>query len=76
AAARANRCQARGGEILYHAEVSALSARAAGVVSRTSQGREIATATLIGCAGLMADRLVNMLGVEPGFIICPVRGEY
>ncbi len=37
---------------------------------------EIETATLIGCAGLMADRLVKMLGVEPGFIICPFRGEY
>ncbi len=24
----------------------------------------------------MADRLVKMLGVEPGFIICPFRGEY
>ena len=24
----------------------------------------------------MADRLVKMLGLEPGFIICPFRGEY
>ncbi len=24
----------------------------------------------------MADRLVKMLGVDPGFIICPFRGEY
>ncbi len=72
----ANRFQAKGGEIIYHAEVSALTEHAAGVVIRTSQGREIETATLIGCAGLMADRLVKMLGVEPGFIICPFRGEY
>lgn len=61
----ANRFQAKGGEIIYHAEVSALTEHAAGVVIRTSQGREIETATLIGCAGLMADRLVKMLGVEP-----------
>ncbi len=76
ATAMANRFQAKGGEIIYHAEVSALTEHAAGVVIRTSQGREIETATLIGCAGLMADRLVKMLGVEPGFIICPFRGEY
>ncbi|EHC76001.1 Oxidase YgaF, partial [Salmonella enterica subsp. enterica serovar Montevideo str. S5-403] len=55
---------------------SALTEHAADIVIRTSQGREIETATLIGCAGLMADRLVKMLGVEPGFIICPFRGEY
>ncbi|EAC0964724.1 L-2-hydroxyglutarate oxidase [Salmonella enterica subsp. enterica serovar Newport] len=76
ATAMANRFQAKGGEIIYHAEVSALTEHAAGVIIRTSQGREIETATLIGCAGLMADRLVKMLGVEPGFIICPFRGEY
>lgn len=76
ATAMAKRFQAKGGEIIYHAEVSALTEHAAGVVIRTSQGREIETATLIGCAGLMADRLVKMLGVEPGFIICPFRGEY
>ncbi len=76
ATAMANRFQAKGGEIIYHAEVSALTEHAAGIVIRTSQGREIETATLIGCAGLMADRLVKMLGVEPGFIICPFRGEY
>lgn len=60
----ANRFQAKGGEIIYHAEVSALTEHAAGIVIRTSQGREIETAMLIGCAGLMADRLVKMLGVE------------
>ncbi|SUG46267.1 GAB DTP gene cluster repressor [Salmonella enterica subsp. arizonae] len=71
ATAMANRFQANGGEIIYHAEVSALTEHAAGVVIHTSQGREIETATLIGCAGLMADRLVKMLGVEPGFYYLP-----
>ncbi len=47
----------------------------AGVVIRTSQGREIETATLIEhFAGLMADRLVKVLGVG-GFDICPFRGS-
>ncbi|MCF3909398.1 L-2-hydroxyglutarate oxidase, partial [Salmonella enterica subsp. enterica serovar Weltevreden] len=62
ATAMATRFQAKGGEIIYPAEVSALTEHAAGIVSRTSQGREIEPATLIGSAGLMADRLVKMLG--------------
>ncbi|HCF8439089.1 TPA: FAD-dependent oxidoreductase, partial [Klebsiella pneumoniae] len=40
------------------------------------QGGEYEASTLISCSGLMADRLVKMLGLEPGFIICPFRGEY
>ncbi len=40
ATAMANRFQAKGGEIIYHAEVSALTEHAAGVVIRTSQGRK------------------------------------
>lgn len=66
----------RGGEIVYDAEVSALKEHAAGVVVHTKGGQEYEGATLITCSGLMADRLVKMLGVEPGFIICPFRGEY
>lgn len=31
---------------------------------------------LITCSGLMADRVVRMLGIKPNFIICPFRGEY
>ncbi|MBN0779973.1 FAD-dependent oxidoreductase, partial [Pseudomonas aeruginosa] len=47
-----------------------------GVVIRTRQGGEYEASTLIACSGLMADRLGKMLGVDPGFIICPFRGEY
>lgn len=68
--------RARGGEIIYNAEVSALSEHKNGVVIRTRQGGEYEASTLISCSGLMADRLVKMLGLEPGFIICPFRGEY
>ena len=46
------------------------------MVIRTRQGGEYEASTLIACSGLMADRLVKMLGVDPGFIICPFRGEY
>ncbi|MGQ7189768.1 FAD-dependent oxidoreductase, partial [Escherichia sp. HC-CC] len=45
-------------------------------IVRTRQGGEYEASTLISCSGLMADRLVKMLGLEPGFIICPFRGEY
>ncbi|TKV24593.1 L-2-hydroxyglutarate oxidase [Citrobacter sp. wls613] len=75
-AAMARIFQAKGGEIVYNAEVSGLKEHAAGVIVHTRQGLEYEGATLISCSGLMADRLVKMLGVEPGFIICPFRGEY
>ncbi|WP_404680692.1 L-2-hydroxyglutarate oxidase [Raoultella terrigena] len=67
---------AGGGEIVYAAEVSALKEHAAGVVVYTKQGQEFEAATLVSCSGLMADRMVKMLGVDPGFIVCPFRGEY
>src|SRR5699024_12698293 len=57
-------------------EVSGLSEHKSGVVIRTRQGGDYEASTLISCSGLMADRLVKMLGLEPGFIICPFRGEY
>ena len=75
-AAMAKNFQQKGGEIVYNAEVTALKEHAAGVIVHTRDGREFEGATLITCSGLMADRLVKMLGVEPGFIICPFRGEY
>ena len=76
AAAMAKNFEAKGGTIVYNAEVSALKEHASGVVIRTRQGGEYEASTLIACSGLMADRLVKMLGVDPGFIICPFRGEY
>ncbi|GDX04169.1 L-2-hydroxyglutarate oxidase [Buttiauxella sp. A111] len=76
AAAMAQRFLVKGGEVIYGAEVSALKEHASGVVIHTRQGQEYEAATLIGCSGLMADRLVSMLGIDPGFIICPFRGEY
>ena len=76
ATAMAKRFEAKGGEVFYRAEVSGLKEHADGVVIHTGDGQEFAATTLIACAGLMADRLVNMLGIDPGFIICPFRGEY
>ncbi|PLN72885.1 L-2-hydroxyglutarate oxidase, partial [Klebsiella quasipneumoniae] len=76
AAAMAKNFESKGGAIVYNAEVSALKEHASGVVVHTRQGGEYEASTLITCSGLMADRLVKMLGVDPGFIICPFRGEY
>lgn len=75
ATAMANRFQAKGGEIIYHAEVSALTEHAAGVVIRTSQGRESNRYAYRLCRA-DGGSAGQMLGVEPGFIICPFRGEY
>ena len=65
----------RGGEIRYATEVTGLSERREEVVVDTDQG-SFTTRYLVSCAGLMADRVVRMLGVKPGFTICPFRGEY
>ena len=65
AAAMAKNFEAKGGTIVYNAEVSALKEHVSGVVIRTRQGGEYEASTLIACSGLMADRLVKMLGVDP-----------
>ncbi|OYT95418.1 MAG: hydroxyglutarate oxidase [Pseudomonas sp. PGPPP3] len=64
-----------GGEIRYGASVTALEERRQEVRVHTSAG-DVACRFLLTCAGLMADRVVRMLGIDPGFSICPFRGEY
>ncbi|WP_275285825.1 L-2-hydroxyglutarate oxidase [Halomonas elongata] len=64
-----------GGEIRYDAEVTALEERRREVVVTTSQGA-FTGRYLVTCSGLMADRVIRMLGQDPGFTICPFRGEY
>jgi len=65
----------RGGEIIYQAEVTALHEESQSVAITTARS-EFSSRYLIACSGLMADRLVAMLGIDAGFIICPFRGEY
>lgn len=64
-----------GGEIRYNAEVTGLEERAREVVVSSAAG-EFSGRYLVSCSGLMADRVVRMLGQDPGFTICPFRGEY
>ena len=75
AAAMGQEFEAAGGEIRYDTAVTGLEERRGEVVVKTSQG-EFSTRYLISCSGLMADRVVRMLGLDPGFTICPFRGEY
>jgi len=64
-----------GGEIVTGCAVRGLAEYASEVVVDSSDG-VWHTRELVVCAGLMADRLVAMLGLKPDFRICPFRGEY
>ncbi|MCK2184145.1 L-2-hydroxyglutarate oxidase [Halomonas getboli] len=73
--AMAGEFERMGGEIRYGAKVTGLEERRQEVVASTSLG-EFSGRYLVTCSGLMADRVVRMLGQDPGFTICPFRGEY
>lgn len=64
-----------GGEIRYGHEVNALKETHQDVRVSTHQETFVGQ-YLISCSGLMADRVVRMLGLKPQFTICPFRGEY
>jgi len=64
-----------GGEIRYGCEVTGLEERRQEVVVTTGAG-EFTGHYLVTCSGLMADRVIRLLGQDPGFTICPFRGEY
>ena len=74
-AVMADRFKAAGGQIRYQAEVTGIEERPREVVVRTTVG-EFTARFLITCSGLMADRVVRLLKPDPGFAICPFRGEY
>lgn len=63
-----------GGKIRYGVEVKGLEERRAEVVVTTSSDT-LSSRYLVTCAGLMADRVIRMLGQKPGFTICPFRGS-
>ncbi|UTW13189.1 L-2-hydroxyglutarate oxidase [Marinobacterium rhizophilum] len=67
--------QAAGGTLKFATEVTAIDERADGVEVNTSGGT-FRGRYLVACAGLMADRVVRLLGLEPSFRILPFRGEY
>lgn len=67
--------QSAGGQIQLNTEVVAIRENSTGVQIETTQGH-INSKKLITCAGVMADRLVEMQGLERDFQILPFRGEY
>lgn len=64
-----------GGEVELNTQVTAFAARADGTVVETNRGEREAK-HVINCAGLHADRIASMMGVEHDLQIVPFRGEY
>jgi (S)-2-hydroxyglutarate dehydrogenase len=67
--------KARGGRVKLNCEVLDLEENDNGLQVHTSL-ENFQSRYLIACSGLMADRLVKMLGIQPDFQIIPFRGEY
>lgn len=72
----AERFRELGGELRLNARVTDLNETSDSVVVKTADGETIETRYLISCAGLMADRITGMLGIDTDFQIIPFRGEY
>lgn len=64
-----------GGEICTGTKVVGLHEHTGGIDILTLNGM-IRSAYIIGCGGLMADRLAAMMGLSSDFRIIPFRGEY
>jgi glycerol-3-phosphate dehydrogenase len=56
-------------------EVSGISKKEEGFEIQTSAGESFRSKILVNCAGLYADRICNMVGIEE-YRIYPCRGEY
>ncbi len=64
-----------GGRLVTGAEIVGVDARADGVTVTTTDG-EFSADRLVNCAGLQADRVARLAGLEPDVRIVPFRGEY
>jgi L-2-hydroxyglutarate oxidase len=74
----ARRIEARGGQVLTGARVTAVrrdSGHPGGLVLETPRGA-VSCARLVNCAGLQSDRVARLCGAEPEVRIVPFRGEY
>ena len=64
-----------GGEVRYNSAVVAINEHADNITVQT--GTDTVTGRyLVACAGVMADRVVRMMGIVPEFKIIPFRGDY
>lgn len=64
-----------GGEVRYSNEVVTITEQADHIAVTTGNS-SFTGRYLVGCAGLMADRVTRMMGINPEFKIIPFRGEY
>ena len=64
-----------GGDLMTGTEVVSITRRDGRLFLDTTAG-EISAAGVINCAGLHADRIAGMMGVDIGVRIIPFRGEY
>jgi len=65
----------RGGRIFLGEKVQAIR-RADSRLNLETAGSTISARNLINCAGLYADTLTRMMGIDPGVMMVPFRGEY
>jgi L-2-hydroxyglutarate oxidase len=69
------RVGASGGEVWLGARVTALRRETGLTLIETTRG-DVRAKRVVNCAGLHADRVARMSGVDPGIRIIPFRGEY
>lgn len=64
-----------GADLMLGTEVHGMTRRDGRIYMESSRG-DISTRYAINCAGLQADNVARMMGVDPGLRIIPFRGEY
>ncbi len=67
--------QENGGDLLTNAEVRSMTRNGGSVHIETTAG-DVSATNVINCAGLRADAVAGMMGVDIGVKIIPFRGEY
>ena len=65
----------KGGEVRFNSAVVKIAEQEDGVTVQTGSER-FEGRFLVACAGLMADRVVALMGIRPEFKIIPFRGDY
>lgn len=74
--ALADKFEDLGGNIRLESEVIGIDESESSVTVSLADGEQVESRFLIGCGGLMADRLALMQGIDIDFRIIPYRGEY
>lgn len=74
-AALASDAARRGADVRTDATLLAVREEPGRLVLETSDG-VLTTRGLVACAGLQADRVARLCGLDPGLVVVPFRGEY